>query len=1270
MNAWLRTMFIMATIAAACFALLQVGCRVLFWQLPQLERPINELLRGQGIVVTGLEGRWNGLNPGIFASTVRFPAGEAVGFDFELDLLESLGRNRLVARRMTVADGRIAFDKTPAGWQLRGWSPRGAFDLGALLTHSDQVWLRGRIDAFETTRSVEIHIETMLLNEDGNHRFHIGAQTGADCGDCALTIDGDLAEGGVGDVRVRAQPLVLNRDAIDMLGLAPLFAGATGAGRLELRLAGDWQRTPAEPDSAASDEQARLQFELAGHGLPGGSARLDATLTAWREAEHYRGRIDSLALASGDAAFTIADGGFKLQVTEPFAELWLPPFPLEGVAVPVAAAFGAEHVLGRYLGPLAPHARIENLAARFDARGVAFHGRAAGAAVAGHQGVPEVANASFTVAGHQRAVRLDFDSRDVLLAFPDHVPARRRHRLARGSLTFAFGGNHLGLRGTDLTVVDNETRGDGGFALARARAERETHLVIDGRVNHVDIAASRDYMPLSLAPTLRSWLLGRIHAGQLHDMRMIYQGLAKTRGSMPMRRFEMAARFVDGTVDYHADWPRAERLAGRLTVTADETRISGDAYAFDLNLPGFELRVPHAPAQTGAATAELKIVCETDVARLIDFAWATPVHAALPFLSKTWTGTGRVRVAADLRVPLREQPLRPGDLRMDFHFDDAGFDLADIGLHFDAVDKNLHFEFPADLASDTLQGTLFGAPLRIAIASDADAVRFMLAGSATAEHAYRLLDIEDPGIADGRFDFDAAFTVFPGSTRAMELQVESDLAGLAVTLPPPLAKTRDEPRPLTASMQFLDTHVAVAARYGDADGWLHTGDGGIRAGAIGIGAPVPMIDAGRGRLVLGGGLDEIDAATMAELITPAAGIDRPFAWELRRFRVGKVTLDALELTNAMLDGYSDGGEVSFAVTTTELAGTVAKSGDEPWQVKLTELHVPATGTGGDPLNATVIDRLLAADVDLAGVRVGDEDYGAWKLSLRPQPNGVALTDIVADVRGLRIESTGEVFWSRSGETRFAGEVTAQNLFDVLPLWGFAPSVESDAFHAVGEVRWPGSPLNFDLAHLSGDVELNLDSGRFLDVAQGATPILSLINFSTVAKRMNLDFSDVFGTGVSFESVLAQIAIDDGLAKFTKPAEIVGTGSSFLVTGTVDLDSGALDNEMIVTLPLHSSLPWYAAILALSNPAGAAAVVVGRQVFKDQIKRLTSGKYHIGGTFDEPSVAFVDIFDNDVDVEQDAGGDREGATRRPASTKRRGAETLNTAGNTPNTGNPM
>ena len=910
--------------------------------------------------------------------------------------------------------------------------------------------------------------------------------------------------------------------------------------------------------------------------------------------------------------------------------LWLPPFSLAELVRPVGQAYGPEHGLGRQIARLDLRARLAGLAMHFDGDGIAFHGTVSGAASSGHKGVPTFANADLSFGGHQGAVRAHFDSRDMLVAFPEYLSAYDEHQRASGVLTLVHGNGRVGLRGEDLAVQSAGTRATGRFSLAR-RHDEPSHVAVDGHVDAVPVDNALEYVPLTLPGDLRDWLLRSVRAGDLADMRIVYQGRAKVEDALPWRRFELVADVAGATVAYHPEWPIARRVEGLFTMTARNTTVRGQAEAFGVALPELDVRIRN-PLRGGGAprSAEVSLVCDTSVARLVDFARATPVREGLPFLSDEWSGAGPVRVAADLRIPLDGSELRPGDVKARFHFDEAELDMADIGLHFEAVNDAASFEYPTRLTSDGLEAELFGAPTTIRIASDASSVRFDVSGTATPADAYRLLGVDELAVAEGVFPYDARFTVFPASDRAMELAVESDLDGLAVRLPKPLHKAPEERRALAVSMQFLEPHVAVSASYGDTSGWLHAAHGRILAGSIGVGGGAPMVDPAAGRLVLGGGVEEIDSATMAALLsTPDA--EAPLAWGLRRFRVGKMTLDTFEITQAELSGFSDGDEVRFAVAANELTGTIAKTADAPWRVAFSELRLPTAATDGDPLSPAVHDRLLAADVTIDRVWVGDEDYGSWRLGLRPDANGVMLTDLVADVRGLKIESVGEVYWSRSNETRFQGTVDARNVYEVLPLWGFAPSVESESFHAAGLVRWPGSPLNFDLAHLSGQADLRVENGRFLDIAPGATPILSLVNFSTIVKRMSLDFSDVFGAGVSFEIVLAELAVDDGLARFTKAAEIVGTGSSFRVAGTVDLDSGMLDNEMVVTLPLHSSLPWYAAFLALSNPAGAAAVVVGRQVFKDQLRRLTSGKYRIRGTYEEPEVEFVGIFVDDVTV---------------------------------------
>ena len=195
MKAFARAALVVATVVAVCFAMLQLGGRVLFSQLSRFEGTINAMF-GPELVVQGLEGRWQGLNPGIFAERVRLASNELLGFDFELDLIESLGRNRVVARRMTIADGRLTIEKTGAGWQLDGASDGPGFDALALFTHSDEVWIRGSVFAREGRRTAALYLESWLINVEGRHRFTIRVQAEPNCTDCALVVEGDITKNG------------------------------------------------------------------------------------------------------------------------------------------------------------------------------------------------------------------------------------------------------------------------------------------------------------------------------------------------------------------------------------------------------------------------------------------------------------------------------------------------------------------------------------------------------------------------------------------------------------------------------------------------------------------------------------------------------------------------------------------------------------------------------------------------------------------------------------------------------------------------------------------------------------------------------------------------------------------------------------------------------------------------------------------------------------------------------------------------------------------
>ncbi len=1239
MKRTLASLVATATVVAVLLALTQLAGRTAVYLLPAFEPELNAWLEDIGAEVHGIEGQWHGINPGFVARRLRFASGELRDVRFELDILESLWRNRVVARHLAVADGTVDFERHGQGWRLRGVTQPLDFDFATLAAYSDAVRVTLRLRMFAAEEVQELgRLAWLGSNYNNRHLLSLTLTPPDACDSCGLLVEGEVRSGGDGHGR-----LIASRLATKAL---PLAGGA------EINAIGTWRR-----DEGSG--QARVRLDVSDAQAPGGAVDLTAQLSAWSvaggEGERQRGRIDQLRVTVGSESVAFG-GGFA--VDGDGIDVWSPELNLAEFARMGALVLGSYAGAEWLRGP-APKGRLRAVRARVTADGnVAWMAQAEDVGFAGYRGAPAVAGANGRLVGvlAEGVARVAVRAQDGLeIGFTDHFADSWRLQRAVGELTFWVGGGHLHLRGSGIEAETADVRARGGFALAYDGGEGETRVLIEGAIDRADVGSAFSYIPRKLPAGTRNWLRSATGGGVLRDGRLLWHSRARPVYGLLSRRFELAASVQDATVAYDPEWPEARDFHGRLTITPGGVVVQGDATVFGARLKSADVRVPPS-----GDLVRVRFAAEHDADQLLAFLRAMPERRRLDFLDDEWSATGNVAVTASLAIPLR-QPVPdslPIEQAIDIELDLKGtdVDLANLGLAFDDMVGQVSLRLPDVARADGLAGTLFGKPVTMVIASETEAdggdhaIRFDARGAASARDAAALLDVEPPSVVAGDFAFDATFTAFPEADRAPELTVRSNLVGVALDLPAPLGKPAETARELHLTAQLLDGYRAVNLRYAndaaarqsageatsaataDGDdlalsGWLHVVDDGLQRGALGIGAPAPIADATADRVILQGSLGAVPFAAEAIAALPD--------WEARELRLERLDLGQFALDDVVVSGQTIGSESTFTLRSHEAEGTFARTGDAPWQVNLASLRLPAGEEEDetDPLTVAVMDDLPDADVNIQGVHVGEDDYGSWRFNLRRDAEGVSLVDLAAEVRGLEVEVTQPLHWSRArNTTEFVGVVRAGNVAEVLPQWDFAPSVESESFAMQGRLSWPGSPLMFNLAHLSGNASLDLDNGRFVDVdtGSGATRIMSLVNFWTIAKRLNLDFSDVFGEGIGFDEVRVQLALDDGLARFEEPASIAGTGSSFRINGTVDLDTGALDNEMIVTLPLHQSLPWYAAFIALANPAGAVGVLVGGQLLREPLSRLTSGKYRIGGTYDEPEVDFVSIFAEDIE----------------------------------------
>ena len=180
-----------------------------------------------------------------------------------------------------------------------------------------------------------------------------------------------------------------------------------------------------------------------------------------------------------------------------------------------------------------------------------------------------------------------------------------------------------------------------------------------------------------------------------------------------------------------------------------------------------------------------------------------------------------------------------------------------------------------------MSATLFGSPATVTVSNADDSVHFAISGDAAEHDVYRLADMEDLGVASGRFRYDATVSL-PTDERAPSLTVVTPLEGVAIDLPGEFGKAADTPRETRTHLRFLDDFIAMDVELGPVKGWLHIDEAPLR-GALGVRRPPPLVPLTADEIVITGDTWEVDVQDWAG---GAESFEYPAPWRLVDFRGG------------------------------------------------------------------------------------------------------------------------------------------------------------------------------------------------------------------------------------------------------------------------------------------------------------------------------------------------------------------------------------------------
>ncbi len=850
---------------------------------------------------------------------------------------------------------------------------------------------------------------------------------------------------------------------------------------------------------------------------------------------------------------------------------------------------------------------------------------------------PGLAGLSGALSGTDQRGRLGLRSDAPSFEWPRLFREPITGRLVAADVDWRRDGEGWVLASSDVAIDHEQANVRGSFEASLPMNGRSPVLAIDASVDRLDAGLVPRVLPIGrLKPRTAAWLSAAFGQGTATQGRFVYRGPTR---KFPFRNGEgefYATATVDGIrLDYFPGFAPLTDAAGTVEFRNAGLRASlrkGAVGGLTLDRAVLDI------ADVKEPVLDIDAAARGDLAKALAVLQGSPLGPRLGRQFMSITGQGRAEYALRLRLPTQDPESRDYRVR-------ATLEAATVALPvLKAPATNVTGTFEIhnlDIRADSLRGNFLDGPFELSARPGPTgrgvtaAVLLSGTGRAAGPRLPAFIGLPDtirmsgtlPWKLDGRFERRAAGETWPG-----RFEVESDLRGLGIDAPAPFAKTPADPRPTFVALD-LPAPGRTALR-------LETGS-----------ARAALAFAMRrdGRWLLDRGLARFDGRPAS--LPPEPGLH--FAGDWPEFDLAQwLALRPSQPGATRLDEWLGAADVHLdrvRVLGFEFDDVVARLQplERSWQVVVDgpmaagTVVVPANFKGPEALTLDMrrLSLRSAKSIPAAGrareadprelpalvVRVDDftwegRRFGRLAADLAREPLGLRLERLTTESPDFQLRGSGSWFVEADGSrTRLSLDFSSTDLAAAARALGYRPGVEAESASAVASVTWPGGPASDVIARTDGTVTVALDRGQLRGVEPGAGRMLGLLSIAELPRRLSLDFRDVTGEGLAFDTVRGDFEVRAGNA-YTQNLLVKGASIDLGVVGRTGLASQDYDQTVIVSGNPSGAITVAGALAG--GPVGAAGALVLSQLFKGQLQGLARVYYRVTGPWANPVVQRV------------------------------------------------
>ena len=948
-----------------------------------------------------------------------------------------------------------------------------------------------------------------------------------------------------------------------------------------------WQRR--------ADDQ-RVSFENVRVALPGG--QLGAPLSA--------------GLVWGGGAREFSAQALRLSGWQPV----LPSLPMDAALRQRLQALQAQGMVDevrlRWKGAQ-PGLDNFDLTARFSGIGVAASGQQ-----------PGVVNLSGRIEGSAQSGRFEVDSPRLVIDLPMLFREPRfgfDQFHARGGWKKTARGRLLILDEMAFANADAAGTAKGQYELI---AGQPGVIDLSAHLTRADGRAVYRYLPKSIGDVTVNWVKDAVVTGGSNDVQLILKGdLARFPFEHGEGAFSVDSKIQDAVIDYVPGWPRVEGIQARMLFQGKTMEVtSSQARIYNVALAPVRVFIPDLiPLETMLLVDGRAQGPAQDFVR---YANSSPVGGHLRGFMAALDAKGMMQLSLKMQIPM----LNSDNTTMSGKLSLQNNRLLWSGMPpIEQARGDIDFT-ESSLSAKNVTAQFLGGPLRVDTTTRPGQgktqaqVQIQAQGQASVDGVAAWLSKDMGRHLSGQTAWRGQIDLLEDGER---IRIESDLLGLDSRLPAPLAKTAAQPLPLVVNIQPQGTDKQIEVSLGQTVGavWRSTADGRLARGELRFGG-TPVLPTAPGLRLAGTGRGLDVSGWLALLPDTEGGEPLPLSSMDLKFD----TLDLLgrRFQDVRLQGSNRNGLFRTQVNGRELNGVLnyRPAGELSARVsaQFKQLTIPDAvappGDAADAMTMTAVE-FPQLDVTVDDFRLQARALGRLEVLAHGTLQGLLIDN-------LQLTHPDSVFrmnglWHEQGISETRAELNLQVLDagKFLSRFGYPDTLKRGSAGVVGNVSWAGSPADFSLVTLAGQLDFTAKDGQFQNISPGVGKLLGVLSLQSLPRRLSFDFRDIFNKGFAFDDIHAALRIARGVV-YSDDFKMRGPAATVNMSGLADLNQESVQLRVKVVPKLSEGVAVASALIG--GPLAGVGVLAAQKLLRDPIEEVSSQSFMVTGPWLAPEVTRI------------------------------------------------